>query len=83
MSFFLHKKLQIINFIVMPVTYLLDNFVFLYSADRFHGIAHLRDQGRLFVSASSEEDNTSDGWSDCCVAILPTRRSFPRYRESS
>ena len=39
MSFFLHTKLQITSFPVMPDTYLLQKFSFLYSADRFHGIA--------------------------------------------
>ena len=38
----MHKNLQITSFPVMPVTYLFKKFSFLYSADRFHGIAHLQ-----------------------------------------
>ena len=34
-----HNKLQLISFPVMPVTYLIQNLIFLYSTDHVHGIA--------------------------------------------
>ena len=41
----------------MPVTYLLQNFIFLYSADHFHGIDHLHESQLIENAARTMESN--------------------------